>query len=142
MYGQPPSPWWSPTIPRMVTGHLPSKGWSGHPPFKIGSCNFKRRVTHHPQDGHPPSPGWSPILQNMVTHLSKDCHPAFKEWSTTIPSMVNRYLKLIKSDKTLRSSNQKWSLTLTQPSLLCVFITTNIPLSCKICFTTVKIFNK
>ena len=62
MDGHPPSPWWSPTISRMVTQHLKygnqnSKGWSP---------SFQRTVTHHPQDGHSTSKGWSPTIPRMV----------------------------------------------------------------------------
>ena len=68
-------------------------------------------------DGHPSSLKWTPIIQNMVTHFPNDYHPTFQEWSATITSMVTHYLKLIRSHKTLRNSNQTWSLTLEQPIL-------------------------
>ena len=66
------------------------------------------QVTHHHLNGHPKI--LSPIIQNMATHFSsKSGHPQSQAWPPTY--------------KTLRNSNQTWSLTLAQPSLfLLVFI--------------------
>ena len=58
------------------------------------------------------------IILRMVTHHPKDCHPTSKR--VVIPSMVIHHPELRKSDKALRNSNKTWSLTLAQPSLLCL----------------------
>ena len=90
MDGQPPSPGWSPTIPRMVT-HPPSKIYQKEKYFRLEiwhvdlaqknktrwstmdfSATIPRIVTHHP------SQGWSPIIPRMVTHHPKDGYPPSK----------------------------------------------------------------
>ena len=58
------------------------------------------------------------IILRMVTHHPKDCHPTSKR--VVIPSMVIHHPELRKSDKALRNSNKTWSLTLAQPSILCL----------------------
>ena len=66
--GQPPSPGWSPTIPRKVT-HNPKSTWRNCTTelkfanktklIKSKSGEVPWMVCHHPQDGHPPFQGWS-----------------------------------------------------------------------------------
>ena len=84
--GQPPSPRWSPTIPRMVIHQSKS------------TRKNQGKVTSA-RDGHPPLPRWSPIIQNLLRtwnlahrlnlHLNKcyNCH----RWSAIISCMVSHH---------------------------------------------------
>ena len=89
MDDHPPSPRWSPTIPRMLR-HNPKYI---HPHVQCWSPSFKRTVTHHPKDGHPPSQGWLPTIHRMITQHTKDGHAPFPGWLPTIPSRVTHNLK-------------------------------------------------
>ena len=126
-----PNPWMVTHHPKDKDGHSASPGCS---PISL------RLVTHYPKS---PSQIWSPSFQRMATqnpwdgpistklwalgpHHPKDCHQASIGWSPMIPSMVTNHPKLIKCDKTLRNSNQTWSLTLAQASLLTNILFQNI----------------
>ena len=90
MDGHPPSPGWSPTIPRMVT-QMPM---DGHQPFQVWSPKFQQMATHHSKDSHPPSLGWSPTTHRMLTHHPLGGHiqfPSTTAWLFTIPMMVTHF---------------------------------------------------
>ena len=95
MDGQPPSPGWSPTIPRMVTNHPKSTIRKCSTDFtKSGPGELSWMVSHHPQDGHQPSKGWAPTILNlpgempwMVNHHPQDGQQPFQGWSPTIQNI-------------------------------------------------------
>ena len=118
MDGHLPSPWWSPTIPRMVTQHSEY----GHPLAQGWLTYFRGMLTHHQQctavcspifpwivtqkDGHLPkdgqltSPGWSPTIARSAIQSPKDGHqqsmersPLSPGWSTDIHMMVKHHLQ-------------------------------------------------
>ena len=59
----------------------------GHPPSKLWSLTFPRRVTKFKKDGHQLSPGWSPTITRMVNHHPQMVTYHSKAWSPTIPRM-------------------------------------------------------
>ena len=132
--GQPHSQEWSPTVSRMLTHH--SK--DGPPPPPIIPKILNRTINYYPHDDQPTFTGQSPTItiHRSVINKTMDGHspfrgrlPASQEWSSIISRMVNQYphdghtpspgwtTNNSRMVTISRIFNQKWSLTLAQPSL-------------------------
>ena len=135
--GHPPFPGCSPTIPRIVHHHHLS-----FPRFSTGQSTIIPMMTNqHSQDSHPPSPftGQSSTKPWMVIHHSEDVyqhpmdgHLVSQGWSTNqyphdshtpSPGRTTTNSGMVTISRIV---NQKWSLTLAQPSLSCLFLVLNL----------------
>ena len=104
--GQPPSPRWSPNIPRMVTHHPESTRRRVYCRLGIWHIDLTNKIKTRwsAMDGQPPSPGWSPtipnlpegsVLQiwNLAPRLNSQNQDQVKYhgWSAAIPRMVTHH---------------------------------------------------